>query len=178
MNKKVKMLCEGAVMIALAVALSYVDIPLGFQGGSINLTMIPIVIFALRYGCLEGVIAGFIFGTLKFFFAGGAALNWQSMLLDYSVAYAAVGVAGLFRNVKNGDIIGTVVGGFLRFVVHFISGVTIYAEYAESTYLGINTANMYIYSAVYNAVYMLPSIIICVILVPIIYRILEKRLKK
>lgn len=178
MNKNLKMLCEGAVMIALAMALSYVDIPLGFQGGSINLTMIPLLVFALRYGCVPGMLVGLVFGTMKFFFAGGTALNWVSMLFDYSVAYAAVGVAGLFRNIKNGDMIGTVAGGLLRFIVHFISGVTVYAEYAESTYLGLNTANKYIYSAVYNGVYMLPSIVICIILVPVIYRILEKRLKK
>ncbi len=173
-NTKLMALCEGAIMVALSIALSYVDIPLGFQGGSINLTMIPIIIYALRYGCVNGICAGLVFGTLKFFIGGGAAVNWQSMLLDYTVAYGAVGFAGLFKNVKNGDIFGTLVGGFMRFIVHFISGVTIYAEWAENTYLGISTPSTFLYSVVYNAVYMVPSIVLAVILVPIIFRALKK----
>lgn len=173
-NTKLMALCEGAIMIALSLALSYVDIQLGFQGGSVNLTMIPIIIFALRYGFVEGISAGLVFGTLKFFIGGGAAINWQSMLLDYTLAYGAVGFAGLFKNVKNGDIFGTFVGGFMRFAVHFISGVTIYAEWAENTYLGISTPTTFLYSVVYNGIYMIPSIIIAVIIVPLISRALKK----
>lgn len=173
-NTKLTALCEGAIMAALSLALSYVDIPLGFQGGSVNLTMIPIIIFALRHGCVSGLSAGIIFGTLKFFIGGGAAVNWQSMLLDYTVAYGAVGFAGLFKNVKNGDALGTLAGGFMRFVVHFISGVTIYAEWAENTYLGISTPTTFLYSVIYNGIYMVPSIVIAVIAVPLISRALKK----
>lgn len=180
MNNKhtVYQLCECAVMIALGIALSYIDIQLGFLGGSINLAMIPIIVFSLRYGFVNGLISGIILGTLKFIFAGGVALNWESMLLDYTFAYAAVGFAGCFKNMKNGDIIGTAVGGFGRFFVHFISGVTIYADYAEQTYFGINTPNIFIYSLVYNGIYMLPSIIISVVAVPVIMRALNKYFKR
>lgn len=176
-NKKVLMLCEGAIMIALSIALSYIEIELGALGGSIGFAMIPIAVFALRHGWLWGIFVGFIFGTLKFFIGGGQVLNWVSLLLDYSVAYAAVGLAGLFKGLKNrniASILGTAVGCFGRFMISFISGVTVYAEYAESSYLGISTPNAFIYSVIYNGAYMLPSTVIAIILVPVIMLALER----
>lgn len=170
-NQKVFMLCEGAIMIALSIALSYVEIEIGALGGSIGFAMIPIAVFALRHGTLWGVFVGFIFGTLKFFIGGSQVLNWVSLLLDYSVAYSMVGLAGLFAKMKNKNIAavaGTAVGCFGRFVISFISGVTVYAEYALPEYLGITTPNAFIYSIIYNGAYMLPSTVIALILVPVI----------
>ena len=89
--------CEGAITIALAWALSYLEIDLWFQGGSIGVTMLPLILFAMRRGAGWGTLVGFVFGTIKFYMAGGWALSWQSMLLDYTVAYALVGLAGLYR---------------------------------------------------------------------------------
>ena len=40
-NEKVRMLCEGALCVAIAAVLSYVKLDLGPSGGSINATMIP-----------------------------------------------------------------------------------------------------------------------------------------
>ena len=95
-NKRVLTLCEGAVCIALAYALSFFELDLWFQGGSIGVAMLPIVVYAWRRGLGWGVMAGLIFGTIKCFFAGGFAWGWQSILLDYTVAYGAVGLAGLW----------------------------------------------------------------------------------
>lgn len=176
-NQKILMLCEGAIMIALSIALSYVEIEIGAMGGSIGFAMIPIAVFALRHGALWGIFVGFIFGTLKFFVGGGSVLNWVSLLLDYSVAYSAVGLAGLFSKVKNENIaaiLGTAVGCFGRFFVSFISGVTVYAEYALPEYLGITTPNVFIYSIIYNGTYMLPSTVVAIILVPVVTAALNR----
>ena len=176
-NEKIFALCEGAIMIALAIALSYIEIELGAWGGSIGFAMIPIVVFALRHGVIWGVFSGFIFGTLKFFIGGGVVANVISLILDYSVAYAAVGLAGFLGNIKNQKLswtLGAFIGCFSRFIVSFISGVTVYAEYAEPEYLGIATPNAFVYSLIYNGAYMLPSTIITGILVPIIMLTLSK----
>ena len=66
-RKKTQMLCEGAISIALAIALSYVELDLWFQGGSISATMIPLILFAFRWGIGWGMLAGLAFGTLKYF---------------------------------------------------------------------------------------------------------------
>ncbi|MDR0819706.1 MAG: energy-coupled thiamine transporter ThiT [Oscillospiraceae bacterium] len=175
-SKKTLMLCEGAVCVALSVALSYLKIDVGAQGGSLNFTMIPLILFAVHIGGVSwGVLAGFVFGTLKFFLAEGFAINWESMLLDYSVAYAAVGLAGLMKDKgPMGYLVGALIGCFARFIIHWISGVTIYAEYAEGTYLGVNTEQVWWYSAIYNGFYMAFNTVAAVIITPVIGTALDK----
>lgn len=177
MNKDVVVLCEGAVMIALAIVLSFIELELGVWGGSIGFAMIPIAIFALRRGAVWGIGVGFVFGTLKFFIGDGTVANWVSLLLDYSVAYGTVGLAGLFCKMENKNvaaIAGTAVGCLSRYLVSFISGVTVYAEYAEPTFAGISTPNAFIYSIVYNGAYMIPSTIIALVVVPVIFLALKR----
>ena len=49
-NQTTRMLCEAAVSIALAYALSFLELDLWFQGGSIGAAMIPLIMFAVRWG--------------------------------------------------------------------------------------------------------------------------------
>ena len=173
-NKRVLTLCEGAVCIALAYALSFFELDLWFQGGSIGVAMLPIVVYAWRRGCGWSVMAGLIFGTIKCFFAGGFAWGWQSILLDYTVAYGMVGLAGLCRRLPRGLAWGAVVGGLARFVIHFISGVTIYAILAPTELFGVTFLNPWTYSLAYNLGYVLPS----TVLVAAVCFFLEKPLQK
>ncbi len=177
-NKNLKTVCEGAVLIALSLALSYLEIPIGLAfggfGGSITLAMIPIVVFAMRRGCLWGLGAGFVFGTLKFFLTGGVAVNWQSMLLDYSVAYMFLGFGGLCRG---NYLAGSVVACLSRFAVHFFSGITIYAIVIPTEIMGLTTGSAAIFSVLYNGSYMLPSSIITVIACVLLSKPMEKLAK-
>ncbi len=178
-NKSLRALTECAVFIALAIGLSYLKIPIGMTfggfGGSVDLVMIPLIIAAYRWGLGWGLGAGLVFGTLKFFFAGGAAVNWQSMLLDYSVAYMFVGFAGLFRRRKGRMWLAALVGCLGRFLIHFISGITIYAMYMEDIF-GLTMTNTWVYSALYNGSYMLPNTILAVILCALLEKTLQKQL--
>ena len=130
-NKNLQALVECAVLVAMSIGLSYLKIPIGLEfggfGGSIDLVMIPLIVAACRWGLGWGLGAGLVFGTLKFFFAGGSAVNWQSMLLDYSVAYAFVGFAGLLKRKPDQMWLAALIGCLCRFAVHFVSGITIYA---------------------------------------------------
>ena len=117
MKTKTRCITEGGLMIAAALVLSYFKIQF-LQAGSINFCMVPLIIFAVRWGLGWGVVAGAIFGTLKYFLAGGFALNIASFFLDYSVAYAAVGAAGLMKDKKLGLPIGALIGCFCRFIIH------------------------------------------------------------
>ena len=94
---RIRALCEGAILVAVAQVLSYLkfsDLP---NGGSIPLAMFPMVLFAVRWGVGKGLLAGFAFGLLQLIFDGAYAWGWQSMLLDYLLAFSALGLAGLFR---------------------------------------------------------------------------------
>ena len=119
-------LAEGGICIALALVLSYIKIPIGLSfggfGGSINLVMIPLILFAVRGGAPWGLLAGLAFGTLKYFFAEGFAVSWVSIIFDYSVAYGAVGLAEKilpFFDISLGWVLPAFVGLVLGLVIHF-----------------------------------------------------------
>jgi len=177
-NKNLRCITECAVMVALSLALSYLKIPIGLAfggfGGSIDLVMIPLIVYAVRRGLGWGLGAGLVFGTLKYFFASGAAINWQSMLLDYSVAYMFVGFAGLLRGKYRLMPLAALIGCAGRFVIHFISGVTIYAEYFEDVFMGIGGLTPVTYSVLYNGTYMLPNTVLAVILCFLLRKPVEK----
>lgn len=164
---QLRILCEGAIMVAAAIALSYLKVPIGLSfggwGGSLDLVMLPIIVFSIRWGVGWGLGAGLLFGTLKFFFAGGTALNWQSLLLDYSLAYMFVGFAGLLRGCGKAALpLGALLGCLARFLIHFLSGITIYAAYVEPI-LGVESPGVWLYSLLYNATYMLPNTVLAVL---------------
>ena len=178
-HQKLRCLTECAVFAALSLALSYLKIPIGFSfggfGGSIDLVMIPLIIAAYRWGLGWGLGTGLVFGTLKFFFAGGSAVNWQSMLLDYSVAYMFVGFAGLLLRREGKLWLAALIGCAGRFVIHFISGITIYAMYMEDIF-GLPMTNTWVYSLLYNGSYMLPNTILAVVLCLVLEKPLRKQL--
>jgi len=161
-------LARSGIAVALALALSYLKIPIGAGfggfGGSVDLVMIPLIVLGVMDGLGWGLGAGLVFGLLKFFLAGGVAINWESMLLDYVVAYAFVGFAGLFRGKYGLLPVAALVGCLARFVVHFISGITIYAIVAPEEILWLTTSNSWLYSLLYNGSYMLPNTVLAVFL--------------
>ena len=161
-KQKVRMLCEGAICVAMSVVLSYVKLDVGPSGGSINATMIPLILFAIRWGAGWGVLAGLVFGTLKYFIGEGWVISWVSIIFDYSVAYAMVGLAGVLKRKANLAWLAALIGAAARFVVHYISGVTVYAQWMPEEFLGMTMTSTWFYSALYNFFYMIPSTIIAV----------------
>ena len=93
----VRMLCEGGLMIALALVLGLLKVFELPQGGSISLEMLPLLFFCVRWGMGGGFIACFAFGVLQVFIQGAVSWGWQSILLDYVLAFGVMGIAGLGR---------------------------------------------------------------------------------
>ncbi|MGE4277668.1 MAG: energy-coupled thiamine transporter ThiT [Lawsonibacter sp.] len=171
---RVRMLCEGAVMVALAQILSYIKLAEAPNGGSITPAMFPILLFAIRWGVSPGLMAGFVFGLLQLIFDGAYAWGWQSMLLDYLVAFTPLGLAGLFRGKKWGIFPGTLVGCTGRFVVHYISGVTIYKILVPTAFMKWTFTSPEVYSLVYNGSYMLPNTVIALVIAALLYVPMKK----
>ena len=166
---RIRMLCEGALMVAMAQVLSYVKLAQAPNGGTITPAMFPIIFFAVRWGLRPGLMAAFAFGLLQLIYDGAYAWGWQSMLLDYLVAFTPLGLAGLFRNKKWGLFVGTLVGCAGRFIVHYISGVTIYKIVAPTEFLGQTYSSPALYSIIYNGSYMLPNTLIALVLAAVLY---------
>ena len=163
-------LTETACLVALAVVLSWFKISTGGLGGSIDFVMIPLFVICYRRGFLYGIAGGLVFGFIKCLIGGGIGYGLVSILLDYVLAYAAVGTAGFFKK----PIAGTAVATGVRFLIHFISGVTIYAITASETVYGITTASPFIYSVVYNAPYVLVNGIVCAVIVVLLEKPMAK----
>jgi len=161
-----KILAEIIVFVAMAGALalishSFFGLP---QGGSINLGMVPIFWLALRRGPKIGIFAGAVLGVVDLAIEP-FVVNPAQFLLDYPLAFACLGLAGFFRKpAVVGPIIGVVVGGTGRFLSHFVSGVIYFPQYAPTGMSPI------LYSAIYNATYMIPSIVISSIAIFLLQR--------
>jgi thiamine transporter len=163
-------LVEIALTIALSAVLSLAAarLPINIAGGTISFAMLPILVLALRRGVLAGAIAGLGFGLIDYliepFFVA-----YAQVVLDYGVAFAALGLAGLGSNAyKNALKVSSkaafltalpfiILGAAGRFVAAWLSGVIFFGANAPSG------QPVWLYSIVYNLSYLLPSLVICVI---------------
>ncbi len=162
---RIRALCEGAIMVALAFVMSFIKLYELPNGGSLTPAMFPILLYALRWGLPQGLTAGFVFGLLQLLFDGAYAWGWQSMLLDYLLAFTPLGLAGLFKGKAWGIFPGTFIGCLGRFIVHHISGITIYRIIEPTAVPGLGTYdNAHLYSLVYNGSYMLPNMVLAMLL--------------
>ena len=195
MTKKqitVKVIVEIAILTAFAFILDYLQgiicdfIPLWPNGGSVGIAMVPILILAIRRGTIPGLIGGLILGLLDMIdgvwispIAGDSIfLAFISILLDYILGWTLVGLAGLFhKKIKNSDtnkstskwaIVAIFTGGFARLFIVFLSGSILWSKGTEI--LGITVDLPWaLYSLLYNSSYLIPSIILCIlVIVPII----------
>ena len=170
---RVRALTEGAIMLALAVVLNYLSgiifasLP---QGGSVTLAMFPLLFYVHRWGLGRGLLISFAYGTLDMLLGKGYAWGWQSILLDYLVAYTALGLGGFFKGKAWGIFPGITLGCLGRFLVHHISGITIYRIIEPTSIPGFGTYdNPHLYSLVYNGSYMIPNMILALILAGVLY---------
>ena len=168
-SKSALRLTEAAVMIALATVLSMVKLADFPYGGSITAaSLFPIAVIAYRHGTPMGLSCGLVYGIIQQLLGLNNLsyfTTWQSIvaiiLLDYVIAFAVLGLAGIFRkttmkaNLKM--TLGVVLACLLRYLCHVISGCTVWAG------LSIPSSAALWYSIGYNATYMIPETLICAI---------------
>ncbi len=174
-RKRLQLLLEVSILGALSFILDKLTLFVMPQGGSITLSMLPIVLIAFRWGLKGGLLTGLISGLLQLM-TGGTIFHWAQALLDYTLAYTLVGVAAIttfwlmnsLKKERKGSmiaaiVIGTVIGGTLRFIIHFLGGIVFFGAYAPAN------QPVWLYSLVYNASYMIPSIILCSVVASILF---------
>lgn len=160
-----RMLVEAGIMIALSQILSYITVFTMPAGGSITAgSMVPLLVFAIRWGAKNGMLAGAVYGVLQFILGPKWSFHPVSLLFDYPVAFAMLGLAGFFKKTLAGTLQGIFLALSGRFICHVISGVVVFASYAPEG------QHPLVYSILYNGSYLLPEFIISVILVNILLR--------
>ena len=169
-NKPVYVIAECGIFIAMSVALSFLKIEVGALGGSIDFVMVPLFIICYRHGLKYGIASGMVYGILDCIIGGGIGYGLPSILLDYVLAFGACGVAGIFKNKFKFIELSVFIGCSARFIIHFISGITIYKILVPTTVkaVGMTFSNPVIYSVVYNMVYMLPNTVIAIVVMSLL----------
>ena len=178
-NLTVRALCEGAIMLAMALILSLINlVPSAWNfGGSVTLEMLPIIVFCIRWGFGPGLLVSFAFGLLQLFLDVAYSAGWQSIIGDYLLAFAVMGFAGLFKGKKNGIYWGSLLGTFLRFLVHYVTGATLWAEWMPDEFFGMTMTSPWIYSALYNGSFLILSLALVLVVVAILQKPLGRYLR-
>lgn len=208
MNSKTRRLTVSAIMIAVAAAISFVCNLIPFLnlpfGGTISIaSMLPLILvsymYGMKWGFLTGLAYSFVrmaigYSTVSALFLPGdeQVAIWKALLiclLDYVLAYTAMGFGGAFRNKakKSGALVcGSILALVIRYLVHIVSGAIFYGAWAEWFFgeafftdsIGTYVLNHFsgtslsvLYSAVYNGCYMIPEIIISAIVAAAVSRI-------
>ena len=201
MTSKTRRITESAMLLAVAIVLELVSkmfIPEMPFGGQVTLvSMLPVVLISYRHGVKWGLLTGVAYAFLEmalgaktvaaafqpgYFDDGVMLVNALLMcLLDYLVAFTALGLGGVFRNriQHNGTslLCGSLVALGARYVSHILSGYILFSGYAEWFFtqdgfpawgaqlvssmspeaLGLT------YSVVYNGMYMIPEMLLTAI---------------
>ncbi len=177
--KKIRILTECAIMVALSCVLSVITVYTLPQGGGITaFSQVPVVIISYRHGLKWGAFSGFVLsvfqmisGASNFSYVNTVRAYIAVALLDYLIAFTILGFGGMFRNkIKNQSLsigLGAGVVSVIRLVCHFLSGVTVWADYADGW------QNVWIYSLAYNGSYMGVETAITVLGVVILSSVLD-----
>ena len=92
-----KVISEIVAVIALSAALSYVKVFSLPQGGSVTAgSMVPIIWLSLRRGPKIGLFACMLYGVVQLMFEP-FIYHPAQVLLDYPIAFGALGLAGFFQ---------------------------------------------------------------------------------
>ena len=165
---------------AMAVALAYVtsfikpfELP---YGGSVTLlSMLFIVLVGNWYGVKTGVLVGFAYGVLQFL-QEPYFLSLFQVCCDYVLAFAALGLSGLFRKRKNGLLIGYIAAVLARGFFHSLGGYLYWMDYMPENFpQSLRT----LYPIIYNYSYLLAEGVITVIIIrlPAVSNALERSRK-
>ena len=154
------MIAKAAICIALAYIFSIIKVFRMPMGGSVTLvSMLPLILFALAFGPLEGILIGCVYGLLQLLI-DPYVIHPMQLLVDYPMAFAATALAcaaclipmpGRFK------LPAAVLLGYLgRYIMAVLSGVVFFAEYAGEQ-------GAMVYSLVYNLSYLGPEALLCLL---------------
>ena len=158
MRTKTRLLTHCSLAISMAYVISFFPLYRWPQGGSVTAaSMLPIFFVAIHYGWRTGVLAGVVYGILQFI-QDPWFLSPLQFALDYPLAFASIGLAGLFKDTDGNKILLAIfVGGFFRFTCHLVSGAVFFGSYAPEG------MNVWVYSATVNGSVQGMEVLVCIV---------------
>lgn len=154
----IKQLVFCAMSIALGTVLSNIKLlHLPFGGSITLLSMLVICLPGYLFGLGAGLLTGVAYGVLQLLIDPYVLYPMQ-LVVDYLLAFGALGLSGLFTGAKDGLIKGYITAVLGRYFFAVISGWIFFAYYAWEGWSPLP------YSLVYNAIYLFPEAVVTVIL--------------
>ena len=177
----IRTICEIGIFAALGFVLDelqgIISKGLFINGGSIGFAMIAVIIIGYRRGWLPAILTGLIMGLFDIA-TSAYILHPAQLMLDYILPYALVGIGCMFKplfdraETKSQKIlwllVGTTVGGLLKFLSHYLAGVIFWAN-PENFAWNLTSLNPYLYCFIYNIAFIGPSIILTGALLTVMY---------
>lgn len=153
-----RQLVFSSLAMALAVVTSMIKLYEFPFGGSVTmLSMFFICFIGYLYGLRTGLMTGFAYGILQLIL-GPYILFPLQVIVDYLLAFGALGLSGLFWKSKNGLVKGYLAGILGRYFFAVLSGWLFFGEYAWEGWAPLP------YSMVYNGAYIFAEAAITIIL--------------
>lgn len=148
-----KQLVFASMAMALATVTSFIKFGSLPLGGSITFfSMFFICFIGYLYGLKIGLMTAIAYGILQLVIEPYIYNPWQ-LILDYPLAFGALGLSGIFSKSKYGLLKGCILGIMGRYLFHVISGYIFFRSYAP---VGMNPM---LYTLGYNATYIVPEAI-------------------
>lgn len=168
MRTRELVICSASAALAMVTSfIKFVSLP---YGGSITLfSMLFITLTGYFFGWKSGIMTGIAYGILSFIVNPYIYAPAQ-LLLDYPLAFGALGLSGIFRNRRHGLVLGYSFGVAMRYMFHVISGYIFFAAYAP------DNLNPVIYTLGYNLTYILPEMILTILIlcIPSVHKSIAK----
>lgn len=144
-----KVLAVSAVLVALSTALGYITLFKMPYGGSVTpFSLLAIVLAGYFFGVKRGVMVGICVGLLNLLF-NPYVIHPLQLLLDYPIAFGALGIGAIYRNKGKFAIFYTyIVGVIARYICAVLSGIIFFGSYAPE---GFNAVT---WSLFYNMTYL------------------------
>ena len=164
-----------ALYAALYIVLWYVGAFIPFlkmtQGGSIELEFAALFVASYHLGWKKGILTALAAWLLEVILGGANwYLNPMQYALDYIIPLVAGGAASLFWKGKNKSVIGIAIAMVLKYCSTVLSGAYFWPPEGGAA----GSAAAWTFSLGYNLWYNLATCIVCVILVPLLIKRLDK----
>ena len=161
MKLTIKQLAFCAMCLALATVLSEIKIFDMPTGGSITLlSMFVIALPGILFGLVPGIVTAVAYGILQLIIDPYVLYPMQ-LVVDYILAFGALGLSGLFYGKKGAVIKGYIAAVIGRYIFSVISGWIFFGAYAWEGW------NPLPYSLAYNAAYIFAEAALTVIILAI-----------
>ena len=155
---KIRNLAFCGLLIALATVTSFIKLFSFPFGGSVTLlSMLFVVLAGYFYGPKLGILTAIVYGLVQLVIEPQIYYPMQ-VVMDYVLAFGAIGLGSFLWKKKYGLITGYLIGITGRYLFSALSGYIFFAEYAWEGWSPI------LYTLAYNGAYIYSEAVITIIL--------------